>query len=151
MTRVTSVKWWQAGLEKLDAQQWELLCDGCGLCCLHKLQDEDSNEYHYTRLACELLDTKSCECSDYANRSQRVPGCLQLTLANYREMLPWLPNSCAYKRVANGQDLPNWHHLVTGSKLAMHKHGLSVSGKVQHVGAIQEDDYQDYILRWVDA
>ena len=143
--------WWRQGLDALNSDQWEQLCDGCGLCCLHKLEDEETGEYHYTSLACDLLNTTSCECGDYENRTERVPECLTLTQQNYHQALPWLPNSCAYKRVAQGLDLPRWHHLRAGGKALMHKHGLSVSGKVQHAAGIDEDDYQEYVLQWVDG
>ena len=146
----SSEPWWQTDLEKLNHEQWEQLCDGCGLCCLHKLEDEQTGDIHYTELACELLDTTTCECRHYQQRSEYVPGCLQLTPANYRQALPWLPDSCAYKRVANRQPLPSWHHLLTGDKTMMHKRNASVSGKVMPATGIAEQDYQDYILRWID-
>ncbi|MDZ7922986.1 MAG: YcgN family cysteine cluster protein [Marinagarivorans sp.] len=145
------IKWWQAGLDDLSDEQWEQLCDGCGLCCLHKLEDEDTGEFHYTRLACNLLNTKTCECGDYANRFKKVPECLQLTPSNYSEMLPWLPGSCAYKRVAEGKSLADWHHLIAGDKTKMHRLGLSVSCKVRHAKGIAENDYQDHLLHWVDC
>lgn len=144
-------KWWQAGLDELTPQQWEQLCDGCGLCCLHKLEDEESGELHYTQLACRLLNTKTCECTQYQERFRHVPECIKITPTNYREMLPWLPSSCAYKRVANAQPLPLWHHLMTGDKISMHKCGASVSGKVISADGVAESDYQDYLLHWVDC
>ena len=137
-------------MDALNDEQWEHLCDGCGLCCLHKLEDEDTGEYHYTSLACDLLNTNSCECSDYAHRTERVPSCLKLTKDNYRDALPWLPNTCAYKLVAQGEALPRWHHLRAGNKKLMHRHNLSVKGKVKHAGNTPEQDYQEYILQWVD-
>lgn len=146
-----SEQWWQAGLKNLSPEQWEQLCDGCGLCCLHKLEDEETGELHYTRLACDLLNIKTCECSDYSQRFKKVPACLKLTPSNYPTMLPWLPSSCAYKRVAEGKALPQWHHLITGDKTTMHRLGLSVSGKVRHAKGIDEDDFQDHLLHWVDC
>ena len=131
-------QWWLNGLEVLNEDQWESLCDGCGLCCLHKLQDDETEEFYYTSLSCDLLNTKTCECTDYVNRFNKVPECLKLTKENYRDALPWLPSSCSYKRVANGHDLPDWHHLKVGSKALMHQHGLSVSGRVQHTKGIVE-------------
>lgn len=144
-------QWWHDGLEPLNEEQWEALCDGCGLCCLHKLQDDETDEFYYTSLSCNLLNTKTCECTDYANRFAKVPECLKLTKENYNEALPWLPNSCSYKRVANGQDLPRWHHLRAGNKALMHKHGMSVTDRVQHAQGIAEEDYQEYVLQWVDG
>lgn len=150
MADIVKTSWWEQGLDALNEEQWEQLCDGCGLCCLHKLEDEDTGELHYTQLACDLLNTNTCECSDYAERFKRVPDCLKLTQQNYPQILPWLPNSCSYKRVANAQALPPWHHLLTGSKHMMHSNNLSVKGKVQNARGIDPDDYQDYVLRWVD-
>ena len=87
-------QWWHNGLESLNEEQWESLCDGCGLCCLHKLQDDETDEFYYTSLSCNLLNTNTCECTDYANRFAKVPECLKLNKDNYRQALPWLPNSC---------------------------------------------------------
>ncbi len=146
-----SKRWWEKGLQNLTADQWELLCDGCGLCCLHKLEDEETGALHYTQLACPLLDTQSCQCRFYAQRFKHVPECMKITPSNYREALPWLPNSCAYKRVAQRLPLPSWHHLLTGERSTIHDVGASVRGRVRSSEGIEEEDYQEYILHWIDA
>ena len=143
-------RWWRNGLDALNDEQWEALCDGCGWCCLHKLEDDETGEVHYTSLACELLDLNSCQCSSYSERAQKVPNCLVLTKDNYREALPWLPETCAYKRVAEGRDLPKWHPLRSGVSNQLHLRGHSVMGKVRSAAGVCEDDYQDHLLKWVD-
>lgn len=143
--------WWEQGLQNLTPEQWELLCDGCGLCCLHKLEDEETGALHYTQLACSLLDTQTCQCRAYEQRFEHVPECIKITPSNYHEVLPWLPNSCAYKRVAQDLPLPSWHHLLTGNRSTVHEANASVCGKVRSSDGINEEDYQEYILHWVDA
>lgn len=107
-------------LQQLNSEEWEALCDGCGLCCLHKLEDEDSGEIFYTRVACELLDVKTCRCTDYENRFLTVPDCLKLTPAHLSE-INWLPSTCAYQLRQAGKPLPAWHYLKTGSHASMHQ------------------------------
>ncbi len=146
--------WWRQPLEALSDSEWEALCDGCGLCCLHKLEDDDTGDVHYTALSCEQLDIDSCRCRDYTHRETLVPGCLKLTPQNYPQMLPWLPSSCAYRRVAFGLDLPDWHPLRAGDTDALHAGGHSVRGRVQSAAGIDPDDYVNHLLvdqplRWV--
>ncbi|GGB96765.1 UPF0260 protein [Novosphingobium endophyticum] len=120
---------WEWPLDKLDRGQWEALCDGCGQCCLHKVEDADTGEIFHTNVACKLLDLKTARCTDYANRRKFVPDCLTLTLRNAAS-LDWLPPSCAYRLRAEGQPLPEWHYLVCGDREAVHRAGMSVAGKV---------------------
>lgn len=130
---------WEAPLEKLDRAQWEALCDGCGKCCLHKVEDEDNGRIYPTNVACRLLDTATARCSDYRNRRAFVPDCLRLTPRNL-ESIEWLPASCSYKLRAGGKPLPDWHHLKTGSHEAMLKGGHSVAGRViseVHAGPLE--------------
>jgi len=139
--------WETSTLEQLSAAQWESLCDGCGRCCLHKLEDEETGEVHHTDVACKLLDTDDCRCSDYANRSRRVPDCLSLTPALVRE-LTWLPPSCGYRRVLEGRGLAWWHPLVSGRAETVHEAGVSVRGKVLREQYIHPDEIVNRLARW---
>jgi uncharacterized cysteine cluster protein YcgN (CxxCxxCC family) len=120
--------WKRKSLAEMDETEWERLCDGCALCCMHKLEDEDSGEIFYTDIACRLLDVDTCRCTNYSNRVSIVRECLVLSV-DEPESFAWLPASCAYKRLANGQDLPTWHPLLTGDPDSVHDAGISVRGK----------------------
>ena len=133
-----SGKFWEdTPLEKLDRAQWEALCDGCGKCCLHKLEDEDTRELHPTNVACRLLDRRSGQCSDYKHRHAFVPECIRLTPKKLRSM-DWLPPTCAYVLRDEGKPLPAWHYLVSGDRDSVHTAGASVRG-----WTISEDDAGD--------
>ncbi len=119
--------WHKKKLSEMTMEEWESLCDGCGLCCLHKLEDSESHEVSYTNVACRLLDITSCQCKNYPDRKKLVPDCVVLTPDQVTEF-PWLPASCAYRLVSEGKALKPWHPLICGTGQAVHKAGVSVQG-----------------------
>lgn len=120
--------WEHKTLDELNDIEWESLCDGCGRCCLHKLEDEDTGDIHYTDIACKLLDTNSCQCKHYSDRHTYVPDCLQVRPLD-EEKLNWLPSSCAYVKMSKGEPLADWHPLVSGNRDSVRAAGISVGGR----------------------
>jgi uncharacterized cysteine cluster protein YcgN (CxxCxxCC family) len=140
-----SARFWEdTPLDKLDRGQWEALCDGCGKCCLHKLEDEETGELFATNVACRLLDRRTAQCSDYRHRRAFVPDCVRLTAGNVAS-IDWLPSTCAYRLRAEGKPLPDWHYLVCGDREAVKRAGESVSG-----WTVSEDDAGDLEHHMVD-
>jgi uncharacterized cysteine cluster protein YcgN (CxxCxxCC family) len=129
--------WEEKSLDRMSRAEWESLCDGCGKCCVHKLEDEETGELHPTNVACRLLDRRTGRCSDYRRRRVYVPECVRLTPAKLGE-LDWLPSTCAYRLLANGEPLPEWHPLITGDPESVHRAGQSVRG-----WTVSEDDAGD--------
>jgi uncharacterized protein len=128
MTGPADPFWRTKSLDAMDQVEWESLCDGCGKCCLIRLEDEDTGDIHTTDVACKLLDGQSCQCSDYANRKTFVPDCVKLTPEGART-LGWLPRTCAYRLIAEGKDLFDWHPLVSSDPDSVHRAGMSVQGR----------------------
>jgi uncharacterized cysteine cluster protein YcgN (CxxCxxCC family) len=124
---------WERPLSTLKRDEWEALCDGCGQCCLHKVEDEDTGDIYHTNVACKLLDLRSARCKDYKDRRRQVPDCVRLT-PRLAHTLPWLPDTCAYRLRAEDLPLPEWHYLICGDTEAVHRAGASVVGR-----AISED------------
>lgn len=145
MTESTTPFWVRKTLAEMDEAEWESLCDGCGLCCLQKLEDEEDGSVYYTRIACKLLDLDSCRCSDYAGRHRQVPDCIRLT-PDQADQFRWLPATCAYRLLAQGQALPDWHHLVCGDRDAVHAARISHAGRMLSETAIDEQDWEDHLI-----
>ncbi|MGE3298416.1 MAG: YcgN family cysteine cluster protein [Porticoccaceae bacterium] len=140
--------WEDKTLAELDAGEWEALCDGCGRCCLLKLEDADSGEIAYTGIACRLLDIRRCRCRDYARRQRRVPDCLMLNAVTV-PATGWLPDTCAYRLRAEGKPLPAWHPLISGNPDSVHAAGISVRDRVVSEAFVHPDALADHVVRWV--
>ena len=137
-------RFWEKPIEALDRAQWEALCDGCGKCCMNKLEDEDTGEVIPTRVHCKLFDPQACSCSDYANRKAQVPDCIKLTPHNI-EALQWMPKSCAYRRLHEGRPLAAWHPLVSGDPETVHTAGVSVRGQtISELSLAEPEDALDF-------
>jgi uncharacterized cysteine cluster protein YcgN (CxxCxxCC family) len=139
-------RFWDLPLKDLNRAEWEALCDGCGKCCLNKLEDEDTGEVALTRVACRLLDGTTCQCSKYATRHQYVPECIVLTPKTIPKNLYWLPQTCAYKLRFEGKPLPSWHPLLTGDKGSVHAAGVSVQGLTLSEVEVADEDWEDHII-----
>jgi len=132
-------------MTEMTHEEWESLCDSCGWCCLHKIEDDDTHEVYVTHVACRLLNLKTCRCTKYEQRSKLVDTCLKITPENILEFT-WLPETCAYRRVALGQDLPDWHPLVSGDPKGAHKAGASMLGRAISEYGVDMDYLEDYIM-----
>jgi uncharacterized cysteine cluster protein YcgN (CxxCxxCC family) len=139
--------WKTKSLEEMTSAEWESLCDGCGKCCLAKLEDEDTGEIHWTSVGCRLFDEKSCRCHDYSNRFAKVDDCVGLTPQNVGT-IAWLPSTCAYRLLAEGHDLYWWHPLVSGDPETVHGAGISVRGRITALESDlgEPEDYFDHVL-----
>jgi uncharacterized cysteine cluster protein YcgN (CxxCxxCC family) len=152
----TAMPFWKTlSLNEMNTEQWESLCDGCGLCCLQKLEDEADGEIYYTDVACRLLDVStgenSCCCQQYNERSQHVEHCMVLTPENLQESIRWLPDTCAYKRLSQQQSLPDWHPLVSGDRNSVHTAGISARGRCTSESTVDMDALEEHIVYWVSG
>lgn len=139
--------WETKPLPDLSEEEWESLCDGCAQCCLRKLEDVETGEVHYTDVSCRLLDTATCRCTRYAERSKLVPDCIELRPGDLAK-LGWMPASCAYRLVYEGKPLPDWHPLVSGNADSVHAAGVSVRGRTVSEDFVHEDDLLERVIFW---
>ncbi|RDC59089.1 UPF0260 protein [Alteripontixanthobacter maritimus] len=138
-------RFWELPLNQLGRAEWEALCDGCGQCCLHKMEDADTGEIEHTNVACKLLDTGTARCSDYRHRKAFVPDCLRLTPRTL-ERATWLPATCAYRLRADGKPLYDWHHLISGDFEGVRLAGVSVAGRV--VSEVDAGPLEHHVVDW---
>jgi uncharacterized cysteine cluster protein YcgN (CxxCxxCC family) len=150
MADITKPFWKTKPLDAMNETEWESLCDGCGRCCLNKLEDDETGEIFWTDVACKLLDSESCRCRSYGNRHDFVPDCVQLDPDEVvSQTYTWLPPTCAYRLIAAGRDLYWWHPLVSGDPDTVHAAGVSVRGRgVKSEADIPEDTLEDHIVEW---
>jgi len=146
MTQPLRPRFWELPLKSLTPDEWEALCDGCGKCCLNKLEDADTGELAFTSVACRLLDGETCRCAQYPIRHQFVPECVVLSPKTLPKVAYWMPSTCAYRLLYDGQPLPDWHPLLTGDPESVHKAGMSVRGWTTPEFMVAEEDWEDYII-----
>lgn len=141
--------WDDKTLAEMTTAEWEALCDGCGRCCLMKLEDEDTAEIYTSDVHCQLLDGETCRCTDYPNRHVRVPDCIKLTVENVRT-IGWIPKTCAYRRIAEGRGLAWWHPLVSGDPQTVIDAGVSVRGRTISESAVEPGEWERHVADWPD-
>ncbi len=137
--------WVSKSLQDMTREEWESLCDGCARCCLHKLEDEDSGEVYYTEIHCRYMNTDNCRCTVYQERQKKVPTCVWLT-PEQAEQFFWLPETCAYRLLAEGKPLFDWHPLISGDPNSVHQADISIAGKGISDDQVPEEDWQDHII-----
>ena len=140
--------WKRKTLAQMTPEEWESLCDGCGRCCLIKLEDEDTGEIVHTRVACELLNIGNCHCTDYQRRQEKIPDCVKLATHTVEE-LGWMPESCAYRLISNGEDLAWWHPLISGSLETVHEAGISIRDFAISETRVKDKAFEKYILKFI--
>lgn len=139
--------WRSKPLSAMNREEWEALCDGCGKCCLVKLEDQDTGEISFTDVACKLLDCSSCRCTDYENRVAHVPDCVKLSAKVVHE-LQWMPSTCAYRLLKEGKELFWWHPLVSGDPNSVHEAGVSVQGRAISEIYVKDEELYEHAVDW---
>lgn len=139
-------EFWRLPIRSLNPSEWEALCDGCGKCCLNKLEYEDTGEVEFTRVACRLLDGETCRCSNYEIRHQFVPECVRLSPQSITKIAYWMPGTCAYRLRFDNKPLPDWHYLISGDPETVHAEGQSVRGWTVPEFEVPEDEWDQYII-----
>ena len=142
--------WEEKTLAEMSQSEWESLCDGCARCCMIKIEDEEDGAVYHTGLVCHLLDVEACRCTRYPERHDIVRDCIEFTV-DLAGQLKWLPKSCAYRRLAEGRSLADWHPLVSGDPESVHSAGISVRDRVIPVQHVHEDELPDHIVDWVET
>lgn len=143
--------WQNKTLAEMTLEEWESLCDGCGQCCLHKVEDEDTGDVALTRIACDLLNLKTCRCRHYSERSQRVPDCFDLRQHDFARHGHWLPRTCAYRLLSEGKSLPEWHPLLSGTAASVKAAGMTVTRYALKASIIKcDEDYEEHIIEWLN-
>lgn len=140
--------WERKSLSEMSRSEWEALCDGCGRCCLHKLEDEETGQVFYTDVACRLLDLDVCRCAHYPERLRHVPDCVVLSPDNLDD-LHWMPRTCAYRRLAEGRGLAWWHPLVSGDARTVVSAGISIRGRAVPEAHVDEEQIEEHVIRWL--
>lgn len=146
MKKQSAPFWKLKPLDQMNREEWESLCDGCAKCCLYRFEDEDTREIHFTNVHCRLLNTETGACTDYPNRSRLVPDCVTLTMETLKDPY-WLPKSCAYRLLAEGRDLPEWHPLVSGDSNGVFNSGNSILGRT--ICEDDADDLEQHLINWI--
>lgn len=140
-------RFWEVhALADLTRPEWEALCDGCGKCCLNKLEDEETARVELTRISCRLLDNDTCHCSKYLIRHQYVPECITLTPGNIADHAYWMPATCAYRLLWQGKRLYDWHPLISGDSDSVHRAGVTMRGRMVSEATIADEDWEDHII-----
>lgn len=139
--------WKTKKLSEMTTEEWESLCDNCGKCCLHKLEDEDTGDIYFTSVVCNLIDLETCRCTRYAERTRLVPECLDLKQHDFAEYT-WLPATCAYRLLSDGEDLPSWHPLLSKNADSVRDAGVSIRSYAMKESEI--DDLEDHIIEWLE-
>ena len=149
-TNVLEERFWEKkSLTELSDEEWEAVCDGCGRCCMIKLQDESTDEVHYTAMVCDLLDQEHVRCTAYPRRHELVPDCVVIDAERALEF-SWLPLTCGYRTLAEGRQLPWWHPLISGDASSVVEAGISVKGRVVAESEIHPEEHEDMVVTWVE-